>query len=101
MQTDESFEKRLVEADEEGGGGAAAVAAEDTGLNAKLEEFYSENVVKVADNKFKCHQCSKMFRGADFVKKHIETKHEDHLDAIQERAHSIRFYDNYMADTDR
>ncbi|CAG8435551.1 2247_t:CDS:10 [Scutellospora calospora] len=53
------------------------------GLNIKqvLENFYSENIIEVEPGrKFKCNLCSKLFKGADFVKKHIDYKHHNTVD---------------------
>ncbi|CAG8532552.1 7031_t:CDS:10 [Acaulospora colombiana] len=61
------------------------------GLNVKavMETFYSENVIEVeAGRKFKCNICGKLFKGSEFVKKHIDYKHHD----------MAKFYNNYVLD---
>ncbi|CAG8444096.1 8646_t:CDS:10, partial [Diversispora eburnea] len=61
------------------------------GLNIKkvIEGFIEENVVELeTGKKFKCSICTKLFKGADFVKKHIDYKHHN----------KAKFYNNYVLD---
>ena len=47
-----------------------------------LDKFYQEHVVEVdPQRKFKCKLCGKLFKGADFVRKHIDYKHHDTVEA--------------------
>ncbi|CAJ0625334.1 8356_t:CDS:10 [Entrophospora sp. SA101] len=61
-----------------------------------LDKFYQENVIEVdPGRKFKCNLCSKLFKGADFVKKHIDYKHNAKIDVT---TNEIKFYNNYVLD---
>ena len=46
----------------------------DTDIDRQLE---ATEVVKVDEEKFRCAQCQKAFRGPDFVIKHLHLKHAD------------------------
>jgi hypothetical protein len=50
---------------------------------ADVEKFVQSNVVKVEEGKFKCGLCTKLFKGSDFVTKHVRTKHEDKVLEIE------------------
>ncbi|CAG8648310.1 10569_t:CDS:10 [Cetraspora pellucida] len=68
------------------------------GLNIKqvLENFYNENINEVEPGrKFKCNLCSKLFKGADFVKKHIDYKHHS---TVETTMNDAKFYNNYVLD---
>lgn len=47
--------------------------------DAMLEDKW---VLKVEEERYKCKECMKLFKGADFVVKHIRGKHEDISKAI-------------------
>ena len=50
--------------------------------NRALYKVYEENVIEVdPGRKFKCNLCSKLFKGADFVKKHIDYKHSAKIES--------------------
>jgi hypothetical protein len=53
-------------------------------------------------NKYKCKVCDKMFKGPEFVNKHIFTKHEQ---TLSEKFNKIRFDDmlkeNYLNDPNK
>jgi len=53
------------------------------------------NVVKVEEGKFKCGLCPKLFKGTDFVTKHVRTKHEENIQEIDDEG---AFYNNYVQD---
>ncbi|RIA99668.1 hypothetical protein C1645_173788 [Glomus cerebriforme] len=56
-----------------------------------LDKFYQEYVIEVEpQHKFKCKVCGKLFKGADFVRKHIEYKHHDTVEAI------TKFFNSYV-----
>jgi hypothetical protein len=47
-----------------------------------VEEFISKHVFTVADSKFRCEVCTKLFKGPDFVSKHILKKHHEKITSL-------------------
>jgi hypothetical protein len=41
-----------------------------------MAPFYDRHVIKTDENKYRCGVCQKLFRGAEFVHKHLNKKHE-------------------------
>lgn len=55
-------------------------------------------VEEVGETKFRCSVCSKLFKGSEFVKKHLKSKHpETYCDAVEE----AQFLNNYVRDPNR
>jgi hypothetical protein len=54
---------------------------------AEVAAAYKKNVIMLAEEKYKCglEKCSKMFKGADFVKKHIQNKHPEIEKAVRNK----------------
>ena len=49
----------------------------------------------------RCELCKKLFRGSEFIKKHIHTKHEDSINMlIKDRMEGIML-ENYLTDPDK
>lgn len=49
-----------------------------------LDETLSESsIIKVEEGKYRCHHCSKAFKGPEFVLKHLMLKHEDVVSQTQ------------------
>lgn len=46
---------------------------------AKAKEFCEQHCEKLSDDKFRCSLCRKLFRGPEFVHKHIREKHLDEM----------------------
>ena len=54
-------------------------------------------VVKVDDGKFRCSSCNKLFKGSDFVIKHIKLKHEDLKNLLELEISDLqKFYNSTM-----
>ncbi|GBC27799.2 C2H2-type zinc finger transcription factor [Rhizophagus irregularis DAOM 181602=DAOM 197198] len=65
-------------------------------LQKVLEKFYQEHVVEVdPQRKFKCKLCGKLFKGSDFVKKHIDYKHHE---TVEITSNDTKFFNNYVLD---
>lgn len=60
-----------------------------------VDKFVQNNVVKLEEGKFKCGLCPKLFKGSDFVTKHVRTKHEENVQEIEE---DVAFFNNYVQD---
>jgi hypothetical protein len=66
-----------------------------------LTPFFEENVQEIEESKFRCGVCSKLFRGADFVKKHLFNKHQEEVDKELDRMESYEMFRNFISDKDR
>ncbi|KAI8342425.1 arsenite-resistance protein 2-domain-containing protein [Chlamydoabsidia padenii] len=66
-------------------------------LKSELDAYMEEHIQKEHDAKYKCKvgDCSKAFKGIEFVEKHITTKHGDEIQRIKDE---VVFYNNYVCD---
>ncbi len=46
-------------------------------LEKVLDSFLSSYVKKESDTKYRCVECQKLFKGDDYVKKHLKSKHAE------------------------
>ena len=51
-------------------------------LEDYLESSISRRIKKESEGKYRCVECEKLFKGEEFVKKHLKTKHEDVIASI-------------------
>ncbi|KAJ9083457.1 hypothetical protein DSO57_1034551 [Entomophthora muscae] len=67
-------------------------------LEKVIDDTVAKLVEEVGETKFRCSACNKLFKGAEFVKKHLKTKHpETYNDAAEE----VQFLNNYVRDPNR
>ena len=52
-----------------------------------LEEFVQSQLEKMGEEKYGCKLCTKLFRSADFVERHIQNKHKSVLEEVEEKAY--------------
>lgn len=75
---------------------------EDQILKDMKQHYAQSKTVEVAAQKFKCKLCDKMFKGPEFVHKHIFNKHED---ALNEKFNKVRYdelmKENYLSDPNK
>ncbi|KAI8987865.1 arsenite-resistance protein 2-domain-containing protein, partial [Mycotypha africana] len=66
-------------------------------LQTELDEFVKKHVLKEHESKYKCQvgECSKAFKGYDYVEKHILSKHPEETDKIKQE---VDYYNNYVCD---
>lgn len=50
-----------------------------------MEEVYQDSVKKLEDEKYRCSFCNKLFRGDEFVRKHINLKHDGPLKEAKQK----------------
>lgn len=78
------------------------VSALDREFAGKVQEavdkFYAENTVEEGEGRFLCPLSGKRFKGAEFVRKHIDNKHADALTAVKEKALSDKFLQLFLLD---
>ncbi|CAI2303972.1 unnamed protein product [Caenorhabditis sp. 36 PRJEB53466] len=64
----------------------------------EVEAFILKNTVELAKDKWLCPLSGKKFKGPEFIRKHLQSKHEDKLDEAKIEAD---FFNNYLADAAR
>ncbi|KAK6035611.1 Arsenite-resistance protein 2 [Cooperia oncophora] len=64
----------------------------------EVEAFIQANTVELAQDKWLCPLSGKKFKGPDFIRKHLTSKHDEKLREVREEA---IFYNNYLADPNR
>jgi len=64
----------------------------------KMSEACSANIDKLEEGKFTCKLCGKLFKGPEFVEKHIRKVHLDIFHPIYEEANQQAAYEAYTAD---
>lgn len=57
-----------------------------------------KNTVELAKDKWLCPLSGKKFKGPEFIRKHLQSKHEDKLEEARMEAD---FFNNYLADAQR
>ena len=62
-----------------------------------MESYIKEHVLKEHEAKYKCRvgDCTKAFKGFEYVEKHIFSKHNEEVDAIKEE---VEYYNSYVCD---
>lgn len=95
--TDPRIEARILSS-----GSAKKYAKEtDEVLNKKMKEFEDKYTVQEEENKYRCDLCKKLFRGNEFIKKHLIAKHVDEINVVvKERMESIML-ERYLADPNK
>lgn len=86
---DEEARVRLLEADVARRGGRGATlggspAGSEEALQKKIQEFCETQTQAVGEAKFRCVLCRKLFRGPEFVHKHVREKHLDEMHIAQQ-----------------
>ncbi|TPX60142.1 hypothetical protein PhCBS80983_g02000 [Powellomyces hirtus] len=67
-------------------------------LEVELDKFLGKSVKKEAEGKFRCTVCSKLFKGEEFVKKHLKTKHNEITLPTRKE---VEFFNNYVRDPNK
>ena len=70
-------------------------------LEQQRDEFYNSKIVQVDERKFRCSICAKLFKAREFVTKHINLKHKDLIDQIENKVIEGQFFQNYESDPQR
>lgn len=69
------------------------------------DEYATERTVRVEEGKYRCALCDKLFKGPEFVKKHIIAPVKaDHVQIPEEvvmKAIDEQYYENYLSDPKR
>ncbi|KAJ3009957.1 hypothetical protein HKX48_007656 [Thoreauomyces humboldtii] len=67
-------------------------------LEVELEKALHKHVKKEAEGKYRCIECQKLFKGEEFVKKHIRSKHNELT--LPTRKH-VEYFNNFVRDPNR
>ena len=59
------------------------------------------NTESEEENKVRCGICKKLFRGTEFIRRHIQTKHEENVNAIVKDRIETIMLENYVNDPDK
>jgi hypothetical protein len=51
------------------------------------QDMYNANVMQLSDDKFQCFLCGKLFRGFEFVVKHINGRHPEKLQEAKDEVY--------------
>ena len=69
---------------------------------ARIEQessaFVGDNVQTIDGNKFMCKLCTKLFKGKDFVEKHIKVKHAEIVEQFKAEVVQKVYADNFLND---
>jgi Ca2+-transporting ATPase len=69
---------------------------------ARIEQdsngFVRDNVQTIDGNKFMCKLCTKLFKGKDFVEKHIKVKHAEIVEQFKAEIVQKIYADNFLND---
>ncbi|CAB3407324.1 unnamed protein product [Caenorhabditis bovis] len=64
----------------------------------EVEKFIEKNTVELAKDKWLCPLSGKKFKGPEFIRKHLQSKHEEKLEEVRVEAD---YFNNYIADAQR
>jgi hypothetical protein len=67
-------------------------------LEKEIDLYASSQVLVIESNKCRCKLCNKLFKGAEFVEKHVKTKHKADF---QEIIDEVQYFNNYIRDSQR
>lgn len=70
-------------------------------LEKMISDFERRQTIEEEEKKVRCNLCKKLFRGIEFMKKHLSTKHEEeHQAVIRYRIEDITL-EEYLKDPDK
>jgi hypothetical protein len=58
------------------------LSQQDIELQRMLTDFEGKQIVEEVDDKVRCNLCRKLFRGVEFVRKHIHNKHPESVEEV-------------------
>uniref|UniRef100_F1KUY4 Serrate RNA effector molecule homolog n=1 Tax=Ascaris suum TaxID=6253 RepID=F1KUY4_ASCSU len=64
----------------------------------EVEAFIMSNCVELAKDKWLCPLSGKKFKGPEFIRKHLLSKHSEKLEEVRQE---VTFFNNYLADPKR
>lgn len=67
-------------------------------VDAEVEKFISANSQELAKDKWLCPLSGKKFKGPDYIRKHIMSKH---VEKVEEVKKEVEYFNNYLKDSKR
>jgi len=78
-----------------------ALTVADEPVSSQAAKVLEARIQKVAEGKFRCTQCSKLFRGPSYVQRHLRRAHTELVDAVRQEAHWEAAEKAFLADPQR
>eukprot|EP00361_Fabrea_salina_P003326 CAMPEP_0202427462 /NCGR_PEP_ID=MMETSP1345-20130828/1684_1 /ASSEMBLY_ACC=CAM_ASM_000843 /TAXON_ID=342563 /ORGANISM="Fabrea Fabrea salina" /LENGTH=453 /DNA_ID=CAMNT_0049038187 /DNA_START=106 /DNA_END=1467 /DNA_ORIENTATION=+ len=73
----------------------------DAKLAEKLLDFENKNAIEEEEMKVRCAKCKKLFRGIEFMKKHLHNKHPEEIEKVVDERLKEIMLENYLNDPDK
>ena len=67
-------------------------------VEAEVEKFITANTQELAKDKWLCPLSGKKFKGPDYVRKHILSKHAEKVEEVKKE---VEYFNNYLKDSKR
>lgn len=67
-------------------------------IDAEVEKFISANSQELAKDKWLCPLSGKKFKGPDYIRKHIMSKHSEKVEEVKKE---VEYFNNYLKDSKR
>jgi len=67
-------------------------------LDKQKQKIFKDNTIKVADQKFRCALCRKLFRAPGYVHKHLVNKHSPIVKKYIQAERDKHYFENYSRD---
>lgn len=77
------------------------LGGDDEPISSKTDAVCSEQTHKISDGKFQCLECKKLFKGPEYVRKHLRKMHAELFEVIRQNAHADVACAAYLADSCR
>lgn len=67
-------------------------------IEGEVEKFITANTQELAKDKWLCPLSGKKFKGPEYVRKHIHSKHMEKIDEVKKE---VEYFNNYLKDPKR
>lgn len=67
-------------------------------IDAEVEKFISANSQELSKDKWLCPLSGKKFKGPDYIRKHIMSKHAEKVEEVKKE---VEYFNNYLKDSKR
>lgn len=67
-------------------------------IDTEVEKFITANTQELAKDKWLCPLSGKKFKGPDYVRKHVLSKHAEKVEEVKKE---VEYYNNYLKDSKR
>lgn len=67
-------------------------------IDAEVEKFIAANTQELAKDKWLCPLSGKKFKGPDYIRKHIMSKHAEKVEEVKKE---VEYFNNYLKDPKR